>query len=330
MKKLKQYTIIMLAALLFISLEVLSVSASQLKGTSFDVGYENSGYQIIVPNFIRQDKVEVRDVDGKSYIVEAVVMNTPDRDKNGNYAIFDIVTTVENAHSVISYPGTFTEGQLGSFEGVFNKGSVIYSPSFSIEDKSLKDVVGSYPHPVVFTFDFAVHDTLGEMVFYAEKMYFVFQNDDAAALAQEAIAQPTASQVLVNGEEVSFDAYNINGNNYFKLRDIAKVLSETSAHFDVSWDATNNAIALTTNQDYTDVGGELSASNNIGNKNAIRTDSAIYLNGAKVDLTAYLIEGNNYFKLRDIAKAIDFSVEWDGERQTIMIDSSVGYQVAKE
>jgi len=29
---------------------------------------------------------------------------------------------------------------------------------------------------------------------------------------------------LVNGENVSFDAYNINGNNYFKLRDTTGLL----------------------------------------------------------------------------------------------------------
>ena len=38
---------------------------------------------------------------------------------------------------------------------------------------------------------------------------------------------PTSSIVLVNGEAVSFQAYNIGDNNYFKLRDIAFVLSGT-------------------------------------------------------------------------------------------------------
>ncbi|NMA51922.1 MAG: hypothetical protein GX949_02795, partial [Peptococcaceae bacterium] len=31
-------------------------------------------------------------------------------------------------------------------------------------------------------------------------------------------AKPTASSVLVNGKQTAFDAYNIGGNNYFKLR----------------------------------------------------------------------------------------------------------------
>ena len=47
-------------------------------------------------------------------------------------------------------------------------------------------------------------------------------------------AKPTASTVLVNGENVAFDAYNINDNNYFKLRDLAYILSGTEKQFEVS------------------------------------------------------------------------------------------------
>ena len=40
-------------------------------------------------------------------------------------------------------------------------------------------------------------------------------------------AIPTASTVLVDGQNIAFDAYNIDGNNYFKLRDIAYVINCT-------------------------------------------------------------------------------------------------------
>ncbi len=42
-----------------------------------------------------------------------------------------------------------------------------------------------------------------------------------------ASAIPTKSRVLVNGKEVAFGAYNIDGYNYFKLRDLAMALSGT-------------------------------------------------------------------------------------------------------
>ena len=51
-----------------------------------------------------------------------------------------------------------------------------------------------------------------------------------------ATANPTASTVLVDGENVAFDAYNIADNNYFKLRDLAFTLSGTAKQFEVGWD----------------------------------------------------------------------------------------------
>ena len=62
-----------------------------------------------------------------------------------------------------------------------------------------------------------------------------------------------------------------------------------------------------------------------GAKEAAPTDSRIYLNGREVQFTAYNIDGNNYFKLRDIGEAFDFGVDWDGARNTIVIDTGKGY-----
>ncbi|MDR2420631.1 MAG: hypothetical protein LBD49_00815 [Oscillospiraceae bacterium] len=137
-------------------------------------------------------------------------------------------------------------------------------------------------------------------------------------------AKPTASTVLVDGESVAFDAYNINDNNYFKLRDIAYVLSGTEKQFEVGWDGTANAISLTSGKAYTPVGGEMEGKG-AGDKTAAPTTSKITLDGEEVSLTAYNIGGNNYFKLRDIGAAFDFGVSWDGAKNTIVIDTSKGY-----
>ena len=116
-----------------------------------------------------------------------------------------------------------------------------------------------------------------------------------------AIASPTASTVLVDGNNVAFDAYNIADNNYFKLRDLAFTLSGTAKQFEVGWDGANNAISLTSGQSYTVAGGEMTGKGG-GTKEATPTDSRIFLDGREVQFTAYNIDGNNYFKLRDIAR----------------------------
>jgi hypothetical protein len=151
--------------------------------------------------------------------------------------------------------------------------------------------------------------------------------DEALAYLRSAIsitAKPTSSPVLVNGTQTSFDAYNIADNNYFKLRDLAFVLSGTPKQFEVGYDNATKAITLTSGQSYTAEGGEMEGSG-AGNKAATPTSSKIYLDGAEISLTAYNIGGYNYFKLRDIGQAFDFGVDWDGASQTIAIDTGKGY-----
>ncbi len=49
------------------------------------------------------------------------------------------------------------------------------------------------------------------------------------------------------------------------------------------------------------------------------------LNGQPVTMTGYNINGNNYFKLRDIGEAVGFSVEWNGDTRTVEIDTTKPY-----
>ena len=137
-------------------------------------------------------------------------------------------------------------------------------------------------------------------------------------------AKPTASTVYVNGEPVAFDAYYINGNNYFKLRDIAYILTGTEKQFEVEWDAETNDILLTDGLPYTPVGGEMTGKGPDEQKPA-PTKSVILLNGQRVNLKACLIRGNNYFKLRDIGKLFDFEVSWYGDDNAIRIETGAAY-----
>ena len=52
-----------------------------------------------------------------------------------------------------------------------------------------------------------------------------------------ATAKPSSDKVSVNGKLVSPQVYNIDGYNYFKLRDVAQVMNGTPATFQVGWDA---------------------------------------------------------------------------------------------
>ncbi|MGE5678989.1 MAG: stalk domain-containing protein [Pseudomonadota bacterium] len=142
--------------------------------------------------------------------------------------------------------------------------------------------------------------------------------------AQVLNATPTSGKVLVNGKTVSFDAYTINGNNYFKLRDLAKAVNGTEKQFDVTWDGTKKTINLVSGKAYTAVGGEMTPGDGKAKTPVVNT-SAILKDGTIAPLGAYTINGNNYFKLRDIAQAFNIGVTWDPASKTIGIDTTIDY-----
>jgi len=142
-------------------------------------------------------------------------------------------------------------------------------------------------------------------------------------------ALSASSTVLINGKQVAFEAYNIGGSNYFKLRDLAAAISGSEKQFDVTWDEEKRVINLLSGKEYTAVGGELEKGDGL-TKNAILNKSSIYQDGELVCMTAYNINGSNYFKLRDIAMLFNFGVSWNEETNTVIVDTTIEYLKEQE
>ena len=53
---------------------------------------------------------------------------------------------------------------------------------------------------------------------------------------------------------------------------------------------------------------------------------AVTVDGSQVAVEAYTINGNNYFKLRDIAALVDFGVTWHNATRTVEIDTGSPYE----
>ena len=70
-------------------------------------------------------------------------------------------------------------------------------------------------------------------------------------------ATTTASTVYVNGVPKAFEAYNISGSNYFKLRDLGYVLNGTAKQFEVGYDNATEKITIKSGQPYAKTGGEM-------------------------------------------------------------------------
>ncbi len=145
------------------------------------------------------------------------------------------------------------------------------------------------------------------------------------AFAFTAVLSP--QKLTVDGKTVACEKYNIDGSNYFKLRDLAQLLNGTGSQFDVGWDETNKVVSVTTNHAYTtpnghelEVGADKSAT-------AVVSTQTIMIDGAvRSDLAVYNIGGSNFFKLREMGSALGFDVDYDKGTDTAIVLSRGGQQ----
>lgn len=136
-------------------------------------------------------------------------------------------------------------------------------------------------------------------------------------------AKVSSARVVVDGTPVAAAAYEIEGSNYFKLRDLAVAFTGTDAAFDVEWDDAAQTVTLTAGA-YEPVGGELEPLTG-GSQTATRATADVYVEGMPLVGKAYEIAGNHYFKLRDLCFMLGVSVAWDDAAQTITIDTGKPY-----
>ena len=145
----------------------------------------------------------------------------------------------------------------------------------------------------------------------------------SVTLASAAAASPKVAvsdhKFMVNGKAVTPQAYNVDGYNYFKLRDVAYLLSDTTAPFNVTWTPSQSSVInLISGQKYQKVGGELSAST-LSSLKVSASTFKVLLNGSAVSFRGYLINDNNYYSIADIADAIGFEAGWDNATRTVKL-----------
>ncbi|RRD94420.1 hypothetical protein EII17_07955 [Clostridiales bacterium COT073_COT-073] len=137
-------------------------------------------------------------------------------------------------------------------------------------------------------------------------------------------AIPSTNKVAVNGKLVNVRAYVIENANYFKLRDIAMAVNGTAKQFDVSWDGESRTISLIPDSPYTVVGGELNP--DLPEINSImQSQDHLTMFSIPHHLSAYTINGNNYYKLRDLCALMSIGVTFDAAANQVNIDTTTSY-----
>ena len=137
-------------------------------------------------------------------------------------------------------------------------------------------------------------------------------------------AYPSTQTVEINGKKVEFKMYALkdeNGypTNYIRLRDLALALDGTRVQFSVAW---NGAANLLTGNPYNRDGSENSTPFS-GNRPYTIPTNPTYIDGVASDLIAIYLEDDNgggytYYQVRDLARKLNFFVEWDAKRGVVV------------
>lgn len=152
----------------------------------------------------------------------------------------------------------------------------------------------------------------------------VYTDIDEAVRNAPVTALVTTQKFEADGVKCNLGIYNINNYNYFKLRDIAALCMGTDKEFSVGYDSASGTITLTTGGSYKLTANDLKPGNG-ENKTTTASQATIIIDGKKVALTAYNIDGYTYYQLRELCKALDIGVTWDAATSTMGIDTTKGY-----
>ena len=133
------------------------------------------------------------------------------------------------------------------------------------------------------------------------------------------------SKVTIYNKEYNLNSYNIDGYNYFRLRDILEPLD-----FYVHWDQDKSMITINTTKGYEE--GEAESFTPISNNiDVALIEEHLYINDTKSTITKCNIDNYTYVRLRDLTEVIEESagsnsnipyvtLAWDEESRVIKID----------
>ncbi|MBR6700406.1 MAG: endoglucanase [Firmicutes bacterium] len=139
-----------------------------------------------------------------------------------------------------------------------------------------------------------------------------------------------SSAIDVDGTSVDIEGYNINGNNYFKLRDIAQALSGTDKQFQVMYYAEEDKVIMTKGEPYEPDGTETYVPEDPETQTIVKTISAVYCEGEQLQLDAYNVNGYNFVKLRDAAQIMDFALMYYDETKSVSFITDKTYAESEE
>lgn len=151
-----------------------------------------------------------------------------------------------------------------------------------------------------------------------------------AAEPETKTAIPNQQEVTWDGHDTIMQCYNIDGYNYFRLRDLAEAatqyMKEEWHHFDVGYNPEVRFIEIKRNQDYVPVEGAPVYTIGTTEKEGIRSSARVMAQDLwgiafSRDLEGYVIDDYTFYKVRDLARLLDIRVDWCETEKVIELNS---------
>lgn len=133
-------------------------------------------------------------------------------------------------------------------------------------------------------------------------------------------------QFRINGGSSNVVTYYIDGENYFRIRDLAFALKGTNKKFNIGYNSVKNEVVLYRGQDYNSSGDIV-----VFDNDALAHDftGVLNLDGESRLINMYNIKGYNYCKIADIAKMLDFNLKYENVSRAIVINTNEKFPLDK-
>ena len=123
--------------------------------------------------------------------------------------------------------------------------------------------------------------------------------------------------IQVDQDYFYLQGYLIEDHYYFKLQDVSYIMNSSQKPFMVQWQEADRSIHLYSGHNASAVQPQLASQEQ--NLQAVKSDRHVFFNASAITMDAYNIAGHTYFQLQDLARVMDFQVNWDNEKKEISI-----------
>ena len=134
-------------------------------------------------------------------------------------------------------------------------------------------------------------------------------------------AKPTSQIFVVNNQVVDCLAYNIDGYNYFKLRDVLKGLNTTGDKYNVRYDAADKLVEILPGEAYEMSPGEeeKSVGGEVPDSQVFMGEAKVKINGVVRNVKSCNIAGFNYLQIRSLSSVLSKEVGYDESNRVVHV-----------